>query len=193
MTAPAHGDGVALVSAPRSALVLIDLQASLAGAMPTADWQRVQAAAMGLARGAGELGLPVIATRQYPRGLGDLDDAIRGALPPAATVVDKTCFGAGGDDPLGEALAMTGRDQVVLAGMEAHVCVLQSAAALQAGSYTPFVAADAVCSRDPAHAENALARLRGHGIEVTNHESVLFECLRDATHPQFKPVAKLLQ
>lgn len=193
MTAPAHDGDVALVSAPRCAVVLIDLQASLAGAMPSADWQRVHAAATRLARGAGELGLPVIATRQYPRGLGDLDAAIRGALPPAATVVDKTCFGAGGDDPLGEALAMTGRDQVVLAGMEAHVCVLQSAAALQASGYTPFVAADAVCSRDPDHAANALARLQQHEIEVTNHESALFECLRDAAHPQFKTVAKLLQ
>jgi len=193
MSVAAHTDRVPLVRAERCAVALIDLQSNLGAAMPEAAWQRVQAAATRLAGAADDLGLPVIATRQYPRGLGDLDAAIRAAVPASAMVVDKTGFAAGGDDPLGHALAMTGRDQVVLAGMEAHVCVLQSAAALQANGYTAFVAADAVCSRDPTHADNALARLRRHGIEITNHESVLFECLGDAAHAQFKTVAKRLQ
>jgi nicotinamidase-related amidase len=86
-----------------------------------------------------------------------------------------------------------GRSQVVLAGMESHVCVLQTALELKQRGFTVFVAGDAVCARSRQRSENALARLRQAGVVVTHSESVLFEWMRDARHPQFKAVSQLLK
>jgi nicotinamidase-related amidase len=77
--------------------------------------------------------------------------------------------------------------------MEAHVCVLQTAMDLASRGFEVYVVEDAVCSRNPRHRDNALARLRQAGVWVTNTESVLFEWLRDSSHPQFKAVSKLIR
>jgi nicotinamidase-related amidase len=182
-----------LLDADDSVLLLVDLQVRLAQAMPEADWRRVQAAAARLARGAGLLHVPVIVTRQYPRGLGDVDADVQAALPDGAVVLDKTAFSAAAEAEVAEALAMTGRSQVLVAGMEAHVCVLQSAAGLLEAGHETFVAADAICSRDPGHAGDARERLRAAGAAVTNTESALFEWLRDAAHPRFRDVSRLVK
>jgi nicotinamidase-related amidase len=90
-------------------------------------------------------------------------------------------------------LEATGRRQVVLAGMEAHVCVLQSALDLRTAGREVFVVEDACCSRSPRNRENAMHRLRAAGVVVTNTESVVFEWLRDARHEQFKALSALLR
>ena len=182
-----------LARAEDSVLLIVDMQARLAASMPTEAYARARDATITLARAAGELGLPVLVTRQYPKGLGPTDGDVEAALPDAAAVVDKTCFAAPDSEELSEALRATGRDQVVLCGMEAHVCVLQSAAGLADAGHEPLVVADAVCSRRAEHRENALARLAAAGVAVTNHESVLFEWLRDARHERFKAVSALLK
>ncbi len=186
-------EGPILLDRDAAVLLVVDMQTRLSASMPPEAWAGARDGAILLARAAGELALPVIATRQYPRGLGDLDPDIAGALPEQAVIMDKTCFSAAGADPVREALAMTGRSQVVIAGMEAHVCVLQTATGLSAEGFQPFVVADAVCSRADTHRDNALDRLRAGGVAVTNCESCLFEWLRDARHERFKAVAALLQ
>jgi nicotinamidase-related amidase len=138
------------------------------------------------------VGVPAIATEQYPRGLGPTDPAVAAALPEGTPLLDKTCFACGGDEAFRLALAAAERRQVVLAGMEAHVCVLQTALLLH-GDYQVFVVEDAVCSRNPDHHRNAMERLRQAGVTVTNTESVLFEWLRDAAHAQFKAVSALVK
>lgn len=182
-----------LLRAEDSVLLIVDMQARLAASIPTEAWANARGAAITLARAAGELDVPVLVTRQYPQGLGPTDGDLEAALPDAAAVVDKTCFAGSDSEELSEALRATGRDQVAICGMEAHVCVLQTAAGLLNGDYSPFVVADAVCSRSAAHRDNALARMTAGGITVTNHESVLFEWLRDARHERFKAVSALLK
>jgi isochorismate hydrolase len=174
-------------------LLIVDMQERLAASMPRDDWTRARDGAIVLARAADELGLPTVVTRQYPKGLGEVDAELATALPEQAVTLDKTCFAAAAAPEVEQALAMTGRRQVVIAGMEAHVCVIQTVTGLNRQDYTPFVVADAVCSRDPAHRDNALARLRGAGVAVTNRESCLFEWVGDARHERFKAVAALVK
>ena len=185
--------GPTLLDPDDSVLLVVDMQTRLSASMPAEAWAHARDGAILLARAATELDLPVIATRQYPRGLGDTDADVAAALPDHAATVDKTCFSAAGADAVREALAMTGRRQVVICGMEAHVCVLQTAAGLAADAWVPFVVADAVCSRSEVHRGNALERLRDGGVAVTNRESCLFEWLRDARHERFKAVSALLR
>lgn len=185
--------GLPLLEREQSLLLIVDMQARLAAAMPTEVYAEARAACITLARAAGELGLPTLVTRQYPKGLGPTDGELEAALPGSAASVDKTSFSAPDDEAVGEALRAAGRRQIVVCGMEAHVCVLQTVAALAADGYTPCVVADGVCSRRALHRDNALARIAAAGIPVSNHESVLFEWLRDARHEKFKAVSALLR
>ena len=90
-------------------------------------------------------------------------------------------------------LEETGKKQLVLVGQEAHVCVLQTAFELHDAGYSVFVAEDSVCSRKQEHRFFALERMRQAGITISNYESVLFEWIRDSTHPKFKELAKLIR
>ena len=92
-----------------------------------------------------------------------------------------------------ETVQRSRRKQIILAGMEAHVCVLQTALELHATGLQIFVVEDAVCSRRMKNKINALARLRQAGVIVTNTESVLFEWLRDAGHEHFKTISALIR
>ena len=189
MSQPALG----LLRERDSLLLLIDIQPKLYTAMPEAPAARMMRQSVLLAKSAGLLAVPVIATRQYPRGLGALADEINRALPDGTEVADKTCFSCCAAPSVSAPLEHSGRRQIVLAGIEAHVCVLQTAADLLKLGYDVHVAADAVCSRSPDHLNNALARLENMGVVLSNSESVVFEWLRDASHPQFKAVSALLR
>jgi nicotinamidase-related amidase len=173
-----------LVRAADSALVLIDVQERLAAVMPSRE--AVVRAAGILLEAAARLDVPVVLTEQYPKGLGATVAELAAKLPAAAARVEKTAFSACG------ALQLP-RPQVVIAGMEAHVCVLQTALELAAAGREVFVAADAVCSRTETNYRNALARMESAGVVLTNTESVLFEWLRDAAHEQFRAVSKLIR
>ncbi len=170
-----------LASAADSALVVIDIQERLAAAMPPETLAAVIRNTRILMQAAELLGIPVLVTEQYPKGLGHTV----ADLPAAGTRIEKTRFSCG-------ALDVIGRSQLILAGMEAHVCVLQSALELQATHHV-FVAADAVCSRRAENRENALKRMRAAGVTVTNTESVVFEWLRDARHEHFKAISALVR
>lgn len=175
-----------------SALLIVDMQEKLLGAMP-ATRERCLRNNLILIEAAGVLGIPVFNTRQYPDGLGDTDSALRARLPASAQHFDKTCFSCCGAGGFVDALAATGRRQILLAGIEAHVCVLQTASELKALGYDVFIAADATASRNDEHRINALDRLRRHGIEITNSESALFEWLKDASHVNFKQLSRLIR
>lgn len=174
-----------LVSADASALLLIDLQERLVPALH--DGPGVVAAAGRLARAAAILGVPVRVTEQYPAGLGPTVPELAG--PPVLT---KTAFSAVAD-PGFAALLPPGREEVVVAGAEAHVCVLQTVLGLLARRLRVLVVADAVGSRTVADRDAAVDRLRRHGAEVVTSEMVLFEWLRGSTHPRFREVHALLR
>ncbi|HFC53260.1 MAG TPA: isochorismatase family protein [Gammaproteobacteria bacterium] len=179
-----------LCRADRAALLLIDIQTRLCSAMPAGIRSRVVGSAATLAEAAARLQIPTVVTRQYPKGLGDTEAAIPTA---GATVVDKLSFSCCGAPEFNTLLGSLGRPQLVIGGMESHICILQSACDLQAAGYQVFVVEDAICSRARANHRNAVARMAQHGITVTNLESVLFEWLEDARHPEFKRFSSLVK
>jgi nicotinamidase-related amidase len=173
-----------LLTTRGAALLLVDQQQRLVPALHDGD--TVVARAVRLAEAAQLLEVPICATEQNPDKLGPT------VAPLAAypqNVVAKTRFSGVADPTL---LPPTVRE-VVVAGVEAHVCVLQTVAELLESEHRVVVVADAVGSRDPADRDAALERMRGHGAEVVTSEMVLFEWLRDSTHPRFREVQKLLR
>lgn len=173
-----------LTHAGDTALVVIDIQERLAAVMPARD--AVVRNTGILVQAAARLGVPVVVTEQYPKGLGATVSELAAGLPTTAVRIEKTSFSACGSLPL------TAR-QVVIAGMEAHVCVLQTALELAAAGREVFVVADAVCSRAGANSANALARMQTAGVIITNTESVVFEWLRDANNQHFRDLSKLIR
>lgn len=171
-------------------LVIIDIQPRLADAMPRRD--AVVAASVLLARAASVMQLPVIVTRQYPKGLGDTVPELA-EVTPGATTVDKVSFSCPDEPSFRAALEQTRRRQVVLAGMEAHICVTQTALALLAEGYEVHVVADATCSRRDADQAVALDRLRAAGIVVTTTESAIYEALGAAGTPEFAGVLEAVK
>jgi nicotinamidase-related amidase len=182
----------ALCRAEASQLLVVDVQPRLAAAMPDADRQRTLRNLGVLLEAAQALQVPVIATEQYPKGLGATEPPIAARFPAAVRLFTKTSFSCCGADGFLAGLA-PGRPQVVIGGMETHVCVLQTAFDLHARGLQVFVVGDAVCSRDPDNRQDALERLRQGGIAITSTESVVFEWLRDAAHPQFRTLSALLK
>lgn len=173
-----------------SVLLVVDIQERLLPAMD--GHEEVAAAADRLVRAAGLLGVPVLCTEQYPRGLGATVDPVRTSLGPAP-ILEKMTFSCCGAEGLMGRLASLGRRQVVLAGIETHVCVMQTALDLLAAGYRPFVAADGVSSRFAADRQTALDRLRQAGAVVTTSESVMFEWLETAAAAEFKAVSRIVR
>ncbi len=182
-----------LARAADSILVIVDLQERLVAAMVPAARTAVIRNARILLEAATRLGIPVLVTEQYPKGLGPTAAQVVEILPGGTPRLEKTCFSCASTEPFSTALEASGRTQVLLAGMEAHVCVLQSALELQVVRQGVFVAEDACCSRNQEHHANAMHRLRAAGVVVTNTESVVFEWLRDARHEHFKAISALLR
>ncbi|WP_246534925.1 isochorismatase family protein [Methylomonas paludis] len=182
-----------LLNPANSVLVVVDLQARLSAAMPVEEAQLVSANSCRLLTAAGMLGIPVLVTEQYPRGLGPTSAEILAQLPAASPVYAKTGFSCCAVDEFNQTLESSRRSQVLLIGQEAHVCVLQTALALLQRGYQVYVVEDAVCSRQFAHKTNALQRIQQHGATIINHESVLFEWLGDAGHADFKAISALLR
>lgn len=178
--------------ADSSVLLVIDIQTKLTGVMPVKVLARLQRYTGVLIKSANLLNIPVSVTEQYPKGLGKLEQDIDVLLAQDARRYEKTSFSCAGATEFVEDLSRSGRTQIILAGMEAHVCVLQTALDLRALGYQIFVVADAVCSRHRESYETALSRMRQAGVIIVNAESVLFEWLSDAKHAQFKTVQGLI-
>jgi nicotinamidase-related amidase len=170
----------------RAALVVVDVQEAFRPAV--LDFDRVAAGTATLVQGARILGLPVVVTQQYPRGLGatvpEVAEHLDGVEP-----LPKTCFSA----PDAEGFDLDGRDQVVLCGIETHICVMQSALALLDRGAQVEVAADAVSSRTKLDREVGMERMREAGAGVTSVETVLFELLGAAGTDEFKEVQRLVR
>lgn len=171
-------------------LVVVDVQDRLADAMPRRD--EVVATAAMLVRSARLLGMPVLVTRQYPEGLGDIVPELRAVLGEY-TPIDKTVFCCRSDKGFSGELADTWRGQVILVGMEAHICIAQTALALVEDGYRVHVVADAVCSRRDSDCEIALERLRYAGAAVTTSEAVLYEALGEAGTEEFRAVLTMVK
>lgn len=182
-----------LCQAAHSQLLIVDVQQRLAEAMDEDVLAALVKHTGILIEAANALQVPVLHSEQYPRGLGPTLPAITDKLTATQHSGEKTGFSCCAAPGLQTRLNDAVRTQIILTGMEAHICVLQTAIELQQRGKTVFVVEDAVCSRRKKNFKNALARLRQAGCIVTNTESVLFEWLRDAQHPQFKVLSKLIR
>ena len=175
-----------LANATTSTLILIDYQERLMPAIANAA--QVLARAERLGKAAQLLGVPVIGTEQRPEKIGH-------NLPPITALCDpvltKTTFGTAASD-IETALA-PGRHELVLAGCETHICLLQTAMNLLDAGYRVRITADACGSRFAEDRELGLARLRQAGADIMTTEMLLFEWLHDSLHPQFKAVQALLK
>jgi nicotinamidase-related amidase len=171
-------------------LLIIDIQTRLVPAI--ADHEQIVHQSSVLLQTANLMELPVLATEQYPRGLGSTVEEIKQDLPEKVVVSEKISFDACTDE-IRQALLASGRKQVIICGMETHVCVYQTVRRLLADGYEVFVAADAVGSRTVANKENALAMFRQMGAVVSNTETLIFDLLQVAGTPLFKQVSALIK
>jgi nicotinamidase-related amidase len=183
-------DPTRLCDRRHSRLLLIDLQERLLAVMPEDERAAVERNTGRLVKAARLLDVPVEATLQYPRGLGSVTAPLDTLLGAGDGRTEKTAFSCCVADDLVSRL--TGAD-VIVCGTETHVCVLQTTLEMLAAGETVFVVADAICSRDPRLKANGIERMRAAGAVITNHESVLFEWLRDAADPQFGAVSRLIR
>ncbi len=179
-----------LMERARALLLVVDVQERLVPAMTEAAAMLANSAL--LLRGAGRLGVPVLASEQYPQGLGPTVPELVELLPENARLA-KTDFACAADPGIAGRLAASGRDQIVICGIESHVCVLQTALGLKAAGYLPFVAADATASRRAESKAVALDRLRANGVEVVTAEMVLFEWLGRAATDEFRELSRLIR
>jgi nicotinamidase-related amidase len=167
----------------RAALLVIDVQD---GFRPYATFEEVVRGCHRLVEGAGILGVPIIATEQYPKGLKHT--AAEVGLPDSVTPVEKSVFSACRAD----GFDLAGRDQVVLCGIETHVCVAQTALDLLDRGIEVQVVTDAVGSRHAHDREVALHRLDRAGATLTTVEGALLELCERAGTPEFKAVQKVI-
>ena len=170
-------------------LIFIDVQGRLAELVDGADalFKNLRR----LLEGMKAMEVPVIVTEQIPEKLGPT----RAEFKPftTETPVAKTTFGCCGEPAFVQALEKTSRRQVILCGIETHVCVYQTAMDLLASGYEVYVVVDAVSSRDPANKALALRRMESEGVKLTGTEMVLFELLGDAKNPAFKSVLNIVK
>ncbi len=177
----------------RIALVVIDVQERLFPAMDADHREEVMRNIKVLTATARRLHLGILVTEQYPKGLGHTLQELKDTLPAEGQPVEKVAFSCLGVDAFRSRLAATGARQLLLAGIEAHVCVLMSALDLLAEGYAVHIVADAVTSRTQANWRLAMAQLRQAGAVVTTTETVLFQLLRQADTDDFRELARLIR
>lgn len=176
----------------QAALLVVDLQEKLVPAM--FESERLIQNSLRLVQGAAALGLPLLATEQYPKGLGPTVPVISSALTGArALKFEKVAFSACRATGLLDALASRRFSQIVLCGIEAHVCVSQTCLDLLENGFQVFLAVDAVSSRTPENMRLGLDRMRQAGIITVSVEMALFELIERAGTDEFKRILTLIK
>lgn len=177
-----------LLSRTESRLLIVDMQEKLVPVISGRD--EVTSNCLKLISAANLLSVPVTATEQYPKGLGGTIETLAAVVPQRLEKIDFSClrclnWGMAADDP-------QGRFKIVIAGIEAHVCVQQTVLDLLSYGFRIYVVADAIGSRKPYDKEIALQRMAACGAIITTSEAVLFEWCERAGTPEFKQISKLV-
>ncbi|MEG6510123.1 isochorismatase family protein [Methyloligella sp. 2.7D] len=183
-----------LLDHARSQLLIVDMQDRLLDAMTGRD--DILSACDRLIRAAQILDIPVTVSEQYPKGLGPTNETLRETLGNRGEVMEKvefSCYRNAALQARFQELRRKGRPQVILGGIESHVCVLQTAIDLAENGFETFVAADAVGSRAKESRKLALDRLAANNVGVVNTEMALFEWLGKAGTPEFKEIQALVK
>jgi len=138
------------------------------------------------------LNIPMVVTQQYTKGLGETADEIKAVIPDFA-FIEKRDFSCCDEQVVMENLENLGAKNIIICGIEAHVCVLQTAVDLKSAGYNPIVVIDCVSSRVTQSIEVAKERFRFEGILMTSYESLLFELTRSSAAPEFRAISKLVK
>lgn len=179
-----------LINKSDSCLLIIDVQERIAPVM--AEPRRVIDGCSRLLTAAGILGIPALVTEQYPAGLGGSMFDIKDAAPQGTEFFPKTTFSAAEEEGFMEKLNAFGKKQIIIAGIEEHVCVLQTAVDLKEKGFDVFVVTDASGCRTEENEKAAQKRLAEEGVRLASIEMVMFEWLRKSGTPEFKEIQNRL-
>lgn len=173
-----------------SLIVVIDVQGNLAEIVADSDTARNNAKT--LIRGGLALDLPIILTAQAPEKIGHTKEDVL-TLLPGAPEIPRMSFSVWADPTCKSTIEKSGRKQVLLCGFESHICLYQSAIELHQAGYDVFLVADAISSRSLENKQVALAEMRAEGVHLTSVEMALFSLMRDARHPAFKEISRMIR
>lgn len=173
-----------------SLLLVIDIQERLVNAL---DKRVVVSRTENLVKAAKILGIPIIATQQYPKGLGLIVDSIKQNFEANTPIIDKTAFSAVKEKGFMDILKSFDKKQIVICGIETHVCVHQTTADLLTEGFDVYVVKDACASRNKYEFKQGIERMRENGAKISCMEIVLFEWLKSAQNPHFKEIQALVK
>lgn len=173
-----------------SVLIIIDVQEKLVRVMH--DREKLVRSVEKLCKGMGILGVPVILTEQYPQGLGPTVTEVINAVRPEHTI-SKTCFSCCRDDSFKSLLGKMERTQLIVAGIEAHICVYQTVSDMVCAEYEVHVASDGVSSRTLGNKNIGLSLMQRSGALITSVETILFELLKVAEGDKFRAISRLVK
>ena len=180
-----------VLDASKTGLLIVDVQEAFRNVIDKFD--RLAARTAVAARGFQILGCPVFVTEQYPKGLGRTAGEIQEVLSQEFEYIEKTAFSSCGASQLLERFEQTGARQIVVGGLEAHVCVNQTVHDLLDAGYDVHILTDCIASRSSRNRKAGLAKMIGSGAIPSSVEMALFELMRDARHEKFKEVQSLVK
>jgi nicotinamidase-related amidase len=179
------------LSRESAALVVVDMQEAFRTVI--SDFGEVASRIARAVEGARLLEVPVIVTEQYPKGLKHTAEEIVARMPAELKPIEKSCFSSCGAEDFVSRLISRNIKQVLVCGIEAHICVLQTSLDLLERGFEVFLLTDCITSRDSRNKDVAMARLSQAGAIGSTLEMAMFEMMRTADSPQFKAIQKLIK
>jgi nicotinamidase-related amidase len=190
LTTQKQNEEIKMLSRENTILLVIDMQEKLTRVM--AEKEQLILNLQKLIKGANALGIPVVLTEQYPQGLGATIPEVVSLLPVTKPLA-KMAFSCCGDIEILESLKKLKRQQVLVAGIETHVCVYQTATDLLKLGFEPQVVIDCVSSRTLENKNIAIEKMRDTGAKITSVETALFELLKTAENKNFKEISRIVK
>jgi nicotinamidase-related amidase len=181
----------AILNSEQAGLLIVDVQEAFHSAIP--EYPQIASRIWTAVRGFQILNLPIFVTEQYPQGLGRTAEEIRLALPEDFNYIEKSTFSSYGADGFVEKLKAKNVSQVVLCGLETHVCVNQTAHDLLNENFQIHLLTDCVGSRNDYDKQTALLKMRMSGAIPSTIETAFFELMRDSKHKDFKEIQNLIK
>ena len=180
-----------ILNSEDSFLLVIDIQEKFMPVVHNADELIHNTGIM--IQAAYELNIPIVVSEQFPRGLGSTAEHLKNLLRPETRIFEKTAFSCMGDLRLTNYIKSLKRHQVIVTGLEAHVCVNQTVHHLLESGYEPHIIRDAITSRNPNNKSTTIRKMVRSGAVLSCTEMALFEMMRGSTHPAFRSVQKLIK